>query len=297
MTRTFFDYLGFIITTIGTIFGALGIYLTVKSSTPIEDLITNFTALLLVTTFCFLFLFILFFKKYIVHLRYAKSYDNLSEAFSISHKLRDSPNINDLAFCIQSLQDFCSSVNKAYTRITNRTTSVCIKLFHISEKGNICLKTFCRDNNARDNRDRVNPEDDEILHYLDENTDFKYIFENVNKEGAEYKYFMSNILPFEDFYRNTRIDPSKYPPRTNIPILKELKRYFAWCLPYKSTITVPITPLTDKKISESQIVGYLCVDSPFLFAFNSKYDIKILRGIADGLYSTIKKVSEIHFQH
>ena len=296
MTRTLFDYLGFIITAIGTLFGAIGLYLTLQSKIPVKDLITQITLILTISTFVFLVLFLLFLKKFIVHLRYAKSYDTISAAFSVSHKLRDSNDINDLPKCIQSLQEFCSHINAAFTTMTNRTTSVCIKLFHIADNGDVCLQTLCRDSKARESQERINPEEDDCIHYLSENTDFKYIFENVNKDGADYKYFMSNGLPFEDFYRNTRIDESKYPPKTKFPIVKEIRRYFAWCLPYKSTITVPITPLTDKKITESQIVGYLCVDSPFLWAFYPKYDIKILRGIADGLYPTVKRVSDIHFQ-
>ncbi|MFN5848048.1 MAG: hypothetical protein ACK43K_06130, partial [Chitinophagales bacterium] len=162
----------------------------------------------------------------------------------------------------------------------------------------IYLQTFCRDSKSRDNENRINPEDEneDELHYLSANTDFKHIFTNVNKEGAEYRYHFSNNLPGEDFYENSRIDPNVYPPKTKLFIWKNIKRQLAWNLPYRSSITVPITRFSDKKLTEDKIVGFLCVDSPFIWTFTETLDINIFRGIAAGIYPTVKKICDIHFQ-
>lgn len=295
MSRPFFDYLSLIITTIGTILGAVGIYLTVRATTDIAKLVDGLVVWLLISTTLFLFLFLLYLKRSITHSRYTQCYSIISNAFASSHKLRSSDDVKQLASCIVSLQDFCTDISDAFTKISNRSTAVCIKLFHIAENGDVSVKTFCRDNRSRTAKNRIAPSDDDCTHYLSENTDFKYIFENAKREGAIYKSYLSNKLPFEDFYRNTRLSTETYPPKSSIPIIKEIKRYMKWPLPYKSTITVPITPLTDRPIEQSQIVGYLCIDSNFLWAYKAKYDIPILRGIADGLYPTIKKISQIHF--
>lgn len=296
MNKSFFDYLSLIITCLGTSFGIIGVYFAVNTNIPISELLNNITILLIILTVLFLLLFAIFLNRFMIHKRYTNGYHVISEAFSISHKLRDSEEINDLPKSIERLQDFCTKISQAYTKFTNTQTSVCIKLFCIEEvSSNIYIKTLCRDNRSKENPKRIQPENDKCTHYLSENTDFKNILENAEKNGEEYKYYISNALPFEDFYRNTRLDMNNYPPKCSIPIIKEIKRYFSWPLPYKSTITVPIIPLTDEIIEKNKIIGYLCIDSNNIGAFKSKYDVKIFRGIADGLYPTIKKLTEIHF--
>jgi hypothetical protein len=292
MNRTIFDYLGFTITSIGTIFGAIGIYTGINKNPNLSLL----QWLLIASSSLFLSLFLLFLRSSIRNNRYKKAYGEINKAFAIINELFENESkMKDLPSCIKSFEFFCTHVSDTFQLITNRSCFSCIKLFEQDDKLDVCTMTFCRDSRSMVNDKRVNPEDEEINHYLRENTDFRHIFENIDKEGDEYKYFISNSLPFLDFYVNTRIDTTKYPPKCKIPFLKEIIRFFMWPLPYKSTITVPITLFSNKKINEGKIAGYLCVDSPRMWVFNTNYDVQILRGIADGIYSSVRKINEIHF--
>jgi len=294
MNRTTFDYLGFIVTSFGTIFGGIGIYIGLHES---PDL--NFLQWLLIgTTSLFCFLFIIFLQSSIRNKRYKKAYAIINKAFAVVNELfEDEHKINDLPSCIHSFELFCTHISDTFKLLTNRKCAACIKIFEQTPNLDICTITFSRDSESIASGNRVNPEDDKTNHYLRENTDFKYIFENIDKSDEEYKYYFSNTLPLEDFYLNTRLDSSKYPPKCKIPIIKEILRCYKWHLPYRSTITVPITLFSNRRINEGKIAGYLCVDSPRMRAFDKTHDTQILRGIADGIYSSIRKINEIHFDN
>lgn len=294
MNRTAFDYLGFIITTFGTIFGAIGIYTGFNKS---PDL--NFIQWSLIwLTVMFFTLTLIFLQSTIRNKRYKKAYPKINRAFSVINELfEDDHKIDDLPTCLSHFEQFCTHLSETFNLITNRKCSACIKIFEQTQNLDVCTITFCRDSESKTSEKRVNPEDDNTIHYLKGNTDFIYIFENRDNEGEEFKYYFSNSLPFEDFYINTRIDSAKYPPKCKLPLLKEIKRYAKWHLPYRSTIIVPIALLSNRRINEGKIAGYLCIDSPRMNAFNRKYDTQILRGVADGIYSSVRKINEIHFNN
>jgi uncharacterized membrane protein len=294
MNRTILDYLGFIITTFGTIFGAISIYIGFNQN-PDLNLIQW---LLIIISTLFFVLFLIFLQSSIRNKRYKKAYSKINRAFSVINELfEDEKKINDLPTCLSHFEQFCTHVSDTFKLITNRKCSACIKIFEQTQKLDVCAITFCRDYESKNSEERVNPEDDTTIHYLRENTDFIYIFDNIDKDGDKYKYYFSNALPFEDFYKNTRINSSKYPPNCNIPIIKETLRCIKWHLPYRSTITVPITLFSNRRLNEGKIAGYLCVDSPRMNAFNRTHDTQILRGIADGIYSSVRKINEIHFNN
>src|ERR1035437_8967590 len=190
MNKSFFDYFGLIITSIGTLLGFVGLYLTINSTVAISQLLNNLTISLVVLSVILFFLFLVFLRQFLIHYRYTNCYTIISEAFSISHKLRDSNEIHDLRQTIPALQEFCTYISKAFNKFTSKNVSVCIKLFHITSKGDITVKTFCRDRDSHENKNRIKPEHDDCVHFISENTDFKYIFENVNNTGIEYRYYM-----------------------------------------------------------------------------------------------------------
>lgn len=284
-------------TFIGTVVGFIGIYLTLQSELPVEQLFTPLIIFLICLTTLSFVLFLVFLGKFIIHRRYTKGHLSITKALSIANDLRDSEEINQLEKCIEKMQESCTYIADAYTLFKNKRICVCIKLVINTGDGDIFIRTLCRDDIARKDSRRVQPKEETVIHYINENTDFKYIFENVNKNGEKFKYYISNVLPLEDFYRNSRINADEYPPRSVIPIVKEIKRLKAWPLPYKSTITVPIIILTDNPVDKDNIAGYLCIDSDTMWIFNKKYDVNILRSIANGLYPTIKKIVNNHFEY
>jgi hypothetical protein len=280
-------------TSIGTIFGAIGLYIGFQKN-------PNFSLLqwlLISSSILFFFLFLLVLRFNIRNRRYKYAYSEINKAFAVVNELNENEiKINSLTNCIEHFEIFCTHLSKTFELLTNRSCSVCIKIFEQSKKYDVCTITFCRDNESKTSDKRVSIEEDKKnYHFLRENTDFRFIFENINKDGEKYKYFFSNYLPLLDYYSNSRIDPEIYPPKCNIPLLKELIRLIRWPLPYRSTITVPITLFSNRKINEGKIAGYLCVDSPRMGVFNNCFDVQILRGIADGIYTPVKRINEIHF--
>jgi len=294
MNRTLFDYSGLIITSLGTAFGILGVYLTVDENPDFNKLQW---ILISISSLC-LILVVFFLYMNNKNKRYKKSYKLINKAFAKINELTEvEGELNDSHKCMKAFEHFCSFISDAFTLITSRKCSVCIKLFELGKQNEVCTITYCRDSDSVKNDNRVNPDEDDTIHYLKENTDFKYTFENVDKKDDRYKYFFSNRLPFQDFYLNTRIDTDKYPPKCSTPVIKELIRLYKWPLPYKSTISVPITLFSNKNILDGKIAGFLCVDSGRLGSFNKKSDVEILRGISDGIYSALRKVNERHYEN
>lgn len=295
-SKTLIDYLSLIITSIGTILGAVGLYLTINSTLLVNVVYFRVVIGLIILSGISLFAFLLKLRTSIRYKRYALAYITINKAFTHSHKLILHENIlAQLPDALHHLELFCNELSATFSGITNKTCSVCIKLFTLTENNEIAVHTLCRDFDSNSSGARVHPDED-TDHLLKENTDFTWIFEHIDKTGIQFHYYFSNSLPLEDFYINSRINSDEYPPKSKIIIWKEILRCFRWPLPYRSTIVVPITPLTEQKINEGEIVGYLCIDSPSFWTFNKKFDIHIMRGVADGLYSSMKLISETHFK-
>lgn len=296
LQRKILDYFGHIMTTFGAVFGFLGVYLVIKSDVPSDQVFSLLIKILIVTSGFFLLLFLIFLKKYLISRRYIATYKIINNAFVPIDKISENPRIrNDLKSCIKEFQDFCTCVSNAFTTISNRSCYVCIKIFEEGNAKEVHLITFCRDTDSRLSAERVDPEDDNTIHYLKDNTDFNSIFENIVNDGEKSKYFFSNNLVGEKNYMNTRIKDDTWEPKTKIPIIRYVLRNRKWPLPYRSVITVPISPLSNRRILHGQLIGYLCVDAPYRWSFRKRIDIEIIRGIAAGIYLPLKSISEIHF--
>ena len=125
---------------------------------------------------------------------------------------------------------------------------------------------------------------------MTENSDFNFIYEGIQEGHAQKWQFFAHFLPWKYDYTNTRL--SNWPPK-KIPLINFLIRQLNWPLPYKSTIVVPLLPLSVNEHDDKALRGYLCIDSPRNNAFNKQYDIEILKGLADGLYNKIDKLYDI----
>ncbi len=80
--------------------------------------------------------------------------------------------------------------------------------------------------------------------------------------------------------------------RENLFRFESFRRIFRWPLHYKSTIVVPIVPLTADEQDTDALRGFLCIDSPSNMIFQHKYDVEILRGVSEGLYRKIDMLLE-----
>jgi hypothetical protein len=105
-------------------------------------------------------------------------------------------------------------------------------------------------------------------------------------DDPQKSYYLNNRLPADITYKNSSFQVyGELPTGCDTPT----KRRKAWRLPYRSEVVVPITPIVvigggRKK----QFLGYLCVDCDSEDAFHDKYDVEMLRGVADGIYDLIK---------
>lgn len=283
--RTWFDYMGFAISVFGGILTVIGLVLSANSDVELDSLATKINITFIVLLIISIILFLIFWRRSVVGWRYAKAYEKFNEAFAELHDHDISAELDtDLQESIELLQKFCTKIAEAFVMISGKKVYACIKFFfNEREYRRICVMTLCRDFNSEKDGKRT-PVDQDDSHYISDNSDFKHIVDNIGTKGPNGKFFFNNNLPGYDFYQNSRLDSTNYPPKNNFFLIKEVLRRIKWPLPYRSTIVVPIVPLSDDEIDRERILGFFCLDSPKVGAFRKRYDISILRGVADGLH-------------
>jgi hypothetical protein len=150
--------------------------------------------------------------------------------------------------------------------------------------------TLCRDNKSAQSRPAG--QSDKTEHWISENSDFLFIYESIDDDN-HIGYYHNGNLPFQYDYSNTRLKAEKKWPPLNVPLLHYLLRFITWPLKYKSTIVVPIVPLSVAEHNKGMLRGFLCVDSPRTFTFNEQADVHILKGVSDGLYNKIDTLQKL----
>lgn len=186
---------------------------------------------------------------------------------------------------VGDFQNICDHLAQAYGLITGTRCSACLKILNQKmDESQVAeprpfVTTLCRDANSIPSRQFS---DDEITHWLDENTDFEMIFRNLGKPMG--RAFLSNNLCRRAGYRNTSFTLyGGEPGYLTIPYLDLLVRYSTWPLPYKSTIVSPILA-PGSEGSKPHLLGSLCVDSRSRGVFRERYDIEMMCSIAGALY-------------
>lgn len=215
--------------------------------------------------------------------RYADALSRLNRGFEEIHYLNRCEATISKEQVITSFQKLCDSLVEVFTLLTNSPCSACIKIFKASSPNVLVFETLCRDKSVSRERtlNDIRSKEQNISHALDKNTAFSKAFHS-NK-----RYFLSNRLPFLDGYDNTSFNLYGRPKGLN-PITR--MRY--WPLPYKSAIVVPITPAKITS-TNSDLIGFLCIDSPKMGVFRAEYDVDIMVGVADGIYNTLKRFKDI----
>lgn len=267
----------FLISALITVFGLIPY---VNPSGP--DTVIAVSTVSVIAAYCFV-AYLWYKTKYSRASKYGEALPMVNEGFRSMHNLRRrEPSIAEV---VKSCTNLCECVAKAFSIITSSDCSASIKMvtYREDDAGNtrFAVETFARDRISGQKRKRRGVRVD---HWIDRNSDFYQIFENIDTSHND--YFFSNQLPSLHSYLNTSFSYYGDPPDDG-GLHGYLARFIKWPLPYKSTIVVP---LYDKNQNDS-LVGFLCVDSPNLGAFRQQYDVHLLAGIAEGIYNYMRDVS------
>lgn len=276
MFRIFWD---FIYSFIGLIASLVTLTFFVEKLSPTLSADGRLAVIFIGVLFLWFFLENIFLKiRWGRERKYAQTLALLSDGFSGLHKLYRKD--GDIQGTIRACEKLCTNLADTYSLITGTNCNVSIKILTWDEDdGNTKLKALTF---ARSHDPKRNPKENPTKHWLDKNTDFLEIFNQIDTPSSQ--YFFSNSLPFRFGYQNTSFQVYGGEPDNNVFL-----RLWRWKLPYKSTIVLPICPVDDQ--SSNALVGFICVDSPKLGAFKVDYDVPLLEGVADGLYNTIHDIS------
>lgn len=182
----------------------------------------------------------------------------------------------DIDSCTDCMIQFCESISTMFSTLKGERISTSIKLLTTDGNGKTILITQARDHYSS-SHGRKSGSADTTEHTLEGNSDFAFIYRNFNNDLIDSTYFCSNNLVTEDNYSNSRLISWDCKPIPLIP--KKIKRYFSWPLKYKSTLLVPIMPLSSNS-GISELKGFLCIDSKRTHVFNIPEDKEILRCLA-----------------
>ena len=193
----------------------------------------------------------------------------LKDSFATTHHYRKTPGHNDTEF-MKSMMTFCNNLQIIFEKILKTDCSVSIKVPVSNTKvdESTSLMNLTRDikNKNRDTKDYS-----ETNHTIIGNTAFINSFNKVLKNSKE-KYYLNNMVNKTANYDNTS---------------KEC--YKDGVLPYNSELVLPIIPMIKNDTGNYDCHGFICVDCNLENAFNGKYDVAILEGVADGIYDIISE--------
>jgi hypothetical protein len=205
-------------------------------------------------------------------IRYGQTLSIINDGFSTIHELERKNDYPSADSYIPGFNSLCEKISHAFSIITATACHVTIKIV-VFENGRPKVQTFCRSSKSRFCSGK------KVDHWIDKNTDFLEVFENIGKRSGY--FFFSNRLPFLFDYQNTSFEIHGK-PSNNL-----FMRLWKWPLPYKSTIVVPICPENPTK---DDLVGFLCVDSKAIGSFKKEYDVDLLLGVSSGIYNLISRI-------
>lgn len=280
--KYFWDYIILILSLLGSIASIIG-YL--NQNLTIEA----------VVAICFLgvLLMISMFHDWYYTIKYRKraNYINLFSEINTTYSLIRDIKINDVQEATNYLMTYCESVSNVFTSVKGKRIGVCIKLL-MDDNSNAYLLTQARDSYSK-THNRKTGSADKTKHLVESNSDFSFIYKNLDSDVEDSSYFHSQNLLSENEYRNSRLNNWHVKKVPFIP--NWIVKRFTWPLPYKSTIVVPIFPLNRELQSKEKLRGFLCIDSPLTNAFNMPEDKEILRGMAAELCPIIDKLINFTF--
>lgn len=232
--------------------------------------------------------------KYRKYAGYAEIFDEINLGFSalheIEHEVERELSVKEIT---QRLENLCTHLATGFKQVKGHRCGVCIKIISYGKdpqgkEQRPKARTLCRDEYSNKSQTRPSGDTDRLEHWLDQNTDFKFILKTVEDHKLT-PYYLGNDLPLIEGYENTRLPVTGWPPK-RLFLIGRWNRIWNWPLTYKSTLVVPLLPLDGSSHTMEKVRGFLCIDSERRVAFNKQQDVEILRGVADGLYSKIDKL-------
>lgn len=197
----------------------------------------------------------------------------LKESFAQAHAYRKSLGYREEEF-IAIMLIFCNNLKTIYDKITrgNCCVSIKIPLQDIAVHEKTVLKNLTRDVKHKSS------DSDEYKgtkHTLIGNTAFSYTLGKVLEKSKE-KYYINNDVKGSENYLNTS--------KNSVP---------DGILQYESELVHPIIPIISHNNKDFDCVGFICIDCDKKNAFiDTKYQIAIIEGVADGLYDIISQVNQ-----
>ncbi len=273
------DVLGFLLT-------ALGTYLTIRNGSDCNIIRNELAVGIGILLIVFSVFGFHYFRKYEIAKSVILGREELIKAhykaFQFSNELnRNKP--PHITKCITEFSTICQHIRSGLRRFHKVEVSTCILYINKDEKNTIYAKTLSRDTDTFERREQSASISD-IHVSIFNNTDFRHIFDSIKKKPIEQVHYFNNAIPLSVNYRNTHIHREwqyKYYCWYGL-----IPRLFAWKLPYRSTIVVPIIPRNSQKVET--IEGFLCVDSPNMFVFSKKYDLPVIKELASSIYPALR---------
>lgn len=196
----------------------------------------------------------------------------LKNGFAKVHHYRKTPGFQKEDF-MKAMILFCNNLKEIFEKTTMSECSVSIKVpitdYKVSEKS--VLKNLTRD---KDHQDRDTEQYKGIKHTIIGNSAFNNCLNKVITNQQE-KFYLNNDVNNSKNYLNT----SKECHKNGI-------------LPYNSELVYPITPIITEGQSHFHCHGFICVDSKKKNAFDDKYSVAIIEGVADGIYDLISELNK-----
>lgn len=205
---------------------------------------------------------------------YGDAIIRLRESFGRVHYYRKTPGYQDKEF-MESTIDFCNGLKEIFDNVTKSNCSVSIKIptqSHVSE--NTILKNLCRDSTNYNLRNTSVY--NKTNHTIIGNTCFSKTLNNIIK-GSDERYYINNDIPNSKDYENTS--------RGCFDATNDL--------PYKSELVHGIVAFHNLDNNNLVCHGFVCVDSDKINAFDKKYSVAIVEGVADGIYDIINERNNI----
>ena len=227
---------------------------------------------------------------YVYKLRRKEKYSNLYAELNTANAQIRNITISDVQIGTNYLVTYCESISTIFTLLKGHRIGASVKLLSDDGSGKAIVITQARDlySNAHN---RKTGSADKTEHTMEANSDFSFIYNNIDSDIEDPSYFHSANLIKESDYRNSRLNNWKV---KKIPLIPDyIVRWFTWPLQYKSTIVVPIIPLNSNSQSQINLRGFLCIDSKNIHTFNIPVDKDILRGMAAELCPIIDEMSKL----
>lgn len=273
------DYIVLILSTLGSIASIISLcFSSDKSNEGVVAIIV--LGVLLLVTMCHDW-------WYTYKLRRKEKYANLYAEINTANAQIRNTNILDSQTGTNYLMTYCESVSTIFSLLKGHRIGVCVKLLSEDVSGKAVVITQARDSYSNAHN-RKTGSADKTEHTMEANSDFSFIYNNIESDTEDTSYYHSADLVKETDYRNSRLNNWKV---KKIPFIPEkLVRKYSWPLPYRSTIVVPIIPLNGNYQNLDNLRGFLCIDSKKTKTFNIPVDKDILRGMAAELCPIIDTI-------